>query len=220
MKRFLAVFALASLLCGGQTRAQQSSVQVDGSVALASLVSLADGHLRTVADSLGALAATSSAQSADWHAISAPLAAIAKMNVAGVYFFTKPDGTYWTTTGGLQPVTLSDRAYFKAAMAGHATMGELLRSKSTGREVATIAIPVFGANGKVVGILGGSVFLDQLALLLVREMDLGSGNTFVVTNQNGVVALRSGPGVVGDRPMLFERSKLTGWQFGFGVVRH
>jgi hypothetical protein len=252
VKRLFALFVAVALLASGVARARQASaVRVDGSIALASLVSLAEGHLRAVSDSLGALAATPTAQSADWSAISGPLAAVAKMNVAGVYFFATSDGTYWTTASGRQPVTVADRAYFKAALAGHVTMGELVRSKSTGKEVATIAVPVVGANGKVVGVLGAAVFLDALSALLVREMHLGTGVAFFAVNEKIVIALHSDPtniflepskmspelDAVGRkmiendsgvqtytyrgklRTMLFTRSALTGWRFGFGVVR-
>jgi hypothetical protein len=250
MQRFLILAAIASLLCSGPVAAQPAPVLVDGNIALSSLVSLAEGHLRSVADSLETLAATPSAKSAAWEAISAPLAEAAKVNVGGVYFFAKPDGTYWTTAGGLQAAKVADRAYFKAALAGKTTIGELVRSRSTGREVAVIALPVMGAGGRVVGVLGASIFLDELSTLLVREMHLGPGVAFFAVDANVVIALHSDPtnifmepskmspelDAVGRkmianesgvqtytyrgkmRTMLFTRSALTNWRFGFGVV--
>jgi len=249
MQRFLALVAVATLLWSGSANAQQPPVQVDGSIALASLVSLAEGHVRSALDSLETLAATANAQSASWSAISAPLAEAAKVNVPGVYFFAKADGTYWTVASGLQTAKVSERDYFKAVLAGRTTVGELVRSKSTGREVAVIAVPVV-AGGKVVGMLGASLFLDELSALLVREMNLGSGVAFFAVDPKLVIALHSDPtnifvepskisaelDAVGrkmienesgvqtyvyrgkTRTMLFVRSKLTGWRFGFGVV--
>ncbi len=250
MKRFLAIAALASLALTGPANAQQAPVLVDGTIALSSLVSLAEAHLNSVKDSLETLAATPEARSADWNAIAAPLAAAAKANVPGVYFFAKANGTYWTTAAGLQKATLVDRTYFQSALAGNPTIGELVRSKSTGKESAVIAIPVRGPNGKIVGILGGSVFLNELSGQLVREMGLGSGVAFFAVDSKVVIALHSDPtnifvepskispelDAVGrkmieneagvqtyvyrgkKRTMLFVRSKLTGWRFGFGVV--
>ncbi len=250
MKRFLALIALASLALAGPANARQAPVLVDGSIALSSLVSLAEAHLGSVVDSLETLAATPEAKSATWGAIAAPLAAAAKANVPGVYFFAKADGTYWTTAAGLQKATLRERDYFQAALVGKTTIGELVRSKSTGKEVAVIAVPVLGTNGKIVGVLGGSVFLNELSGQLVREMGLGTGVAFFAVDANVVIALHSDPAnifvepskispeldAVGrkmienesgvqtyvyrgkKRTMLFVRSKLTGWRFGFGVV--
>jgi len=249
MQRFLALVAVATLLWSGSANAQQPPVLVDGNIALSSLVSLAEGHIRSAVDSLETLAATSSAQSASWSAISGPLTEAAKVNVDGVYFFAKPDGTYWTTAGGLQKANVSERDYFKAALAGRSTIGELVVSKSTGRAVAVMAVPVV-SGGKVVGMLGASLFLDDLSALLVREMHLGNGVAFFAVDPKVVIALHSDPSNIFVEPskispeldavgrkmienesgvqtytyrgkartMLFVRSKLTNWRFGFGVV--
>lgn len=193
MKRFLAIVTLASLALTGLANAGQAPVLVDGNIALSSLVSLAEGHMSSVRDSLETLAATPEAKSADWNAIVAPLTAAAKANVPGVYFFAKANGTYWTTAAGLQKVSLLDRAYFRAALAGNATIGELVRSKSTGKESAVIAIPVRGTNGKIVGVLGGSIFLNELSGQLVREMGLGAGVAFFAVDSRVMIALHSDP---------------------------
>ncbi|HEY8321707.1 MAG TPA: cache domain-containing protein [Candidatus Baltobacteraceae bacterium] len=249
MQRFVALVAVAALLWSGSAHAQQPPVLVDGTIALSSLVSLAEGHLGSALDSLQTLAATPTAASASWSAIAGPLAEAAKLNVPGVYFFAKPGGTYWTTASGLQTAKVADRDYFKAAMAGHVTIGELVRSKSTGREVAVISVPIV-SGGKVVGMLGASLFLDELSRRLVSEMHLGTGVAFFAVDSKMVIALHSDPtnifvepskispelDAVGRkmienesgvqtyvyrgkaRTMLFVRSKLTGWRFGFGVV--
>ena len=91
MKRFLAYVAIAALLWSGPAKAQQPPVLVDGTIALSSLVSLAEGHIRSAVDSLETLAATSSAQSASWSAISGPLTEAA-VNVPAST--AKTDGTY------------------------------------------------------------------------------------------------------------------------------
>jgi len=249
MQRFAALVAVAALLWSGSAHARQPAVLVDGTIALSSLVSLADGHLGSALDSLQTLAATPAAKSASWGAVAGPLAEAAKLNVAGVSFFAKPDGTYWTTATGLQTASVADRDYFKAAMAGRVTVGELVRSRSTGKEVAVIAVPVL-SGGKVVGMLGTSVYLDALSARLASEMHLGAGVAFFAVDPKLVIALHSDPtnifvepskispelDAVGrkmienesgvqtyvyrgkTRTMLFVRSKLTGWRFGFGVV--
>jgi methyl-accepting chemotaxis protein len=249
--RSLAAFlALALLLCAGAS-AQQAPFDVDGSVALASLVSLADNHLRTMVDTLETIAATPEAASGDWAQIKAPLEEAASVNVPAVLYYGRADGTYWTTDRGKQSATLSDRPYFQRALAGQRTVGDLVTSKSTGKAVAVVVVPVVGKNGAVTGLLGGSIYLDKLSTLLATEMHVGPGMLFWAIDPQGKIALHSDtsnifaePGkmspelqrVMADmlahdrgtdtytfrgqkRTVIYEKSPLTGWRYGFGVTR-
>ena len=50
--------------------------------------------------------------------------------------------------------------------------GNLVISKSTGKSVAIVEIPIHGKNRKVAGVLGASVYLDQMSERLGAEMGL------------------------------------------------
>ena len=56
-------------------------------------------------------------------------------------FFTRvlAISAFWSIAKGRETVTIADRPYFKAAMAGKTVVAEMVRSRTTGRPVANIA---------------------------------------------------------------------------------
>ena len=261
--RLLGIAALGGGLavCAGPAHAQEGPTpvdpdtvrgfSVDGRVALHSLMSLSDGHLQETADALTALASTDAVRSADWDRIRTPLAETARMNVAGVYWFTLPDGTYWTVEQGRASSNLSDRPYFHRALAGETVIGELVVSRSTRLNSAIVAVPVRGPENSVVGVLGGSVELDSLSLRIRREMGVEAGYVFFAIDSQPIGALNSDPELIFTEPMklgdenmerafmdilsrqegivrypfrgtrrtvLFRKSPVSGWWYGFGVI--
>lgn len=166
-----------------------ATVTVDGRVALASLISLGDGHLRKLADFLHVLAASDAARSGNWTRVRGPLADVAQRNVPATLWFALPDGSYWTVTGGRATETLATRAYFPKVIAGHTVIGDLVVSKSSGKSVAIVAVPVRDAGGTVIGALGSSVYLDSLSLRLAREMNLPDNVIFYSIDSQPIGAL-------------------------------
>lgn len=148
-----------------------SAVVVDGSVALAALMSLADGHLQQMADFLETVA-SGPARSGNWARIRGPLADVGRHNVPAVLWFARPDGSYWTVDQGRTSENLANRPYFPRLMAGEPVLGSLVVSRSSGRNVAIVAVPVRRPDGRIIGALGASIHLDSLSLQLAREMDL------------------------------------------------
>lgn len=145
---------------------------VDGRIALASLISLSDGHLKKMADSLQMAAATDAARSTDWEKIKEPLVEVERTNVPALMWFALPDGSLWTLQEGKSRESLAARPYFSRLLAGQTVVGDLLVSKTTGKSVAIIAVPILRPDKSVAGALGCSVYLDKLSELLNREMDL------------------------------------------------
>jgi hypothetical protein len=250
MIRSLAVF-LAFALCCGVGSAAEPVFSVDANVALASLMSLSDDHIATMAGSLDTVAATAAAASGDWLQIKPVLRKAASLNVAAVVFYANANGAYWTITDGKQPSTISDRPYFIRAMRGERPIGDLIASRSTGKAVAVVAVPVMGKNGKANGVLGASIYLDQLSLQLGAEMHLSPNLVFWALDSHGTIALHSDtsnvfvqPGKLSPqlqrvtarmlaqrsgtetysykgqtRTVVFRKSPLTGWTYGFGITR-
>lgn len=170
------VIALAASAMRAQAPPQNGSspapaeFTVDASIALHSFMSLTDMHLQKIADDLGLVAATEAARAGRWERIRVPLARAAKVNVPAVYWFARPDGAYWTITEGRVQAKLADRPYFPRVLSGQTIVGELVVSRSTGRNTAIVAVPVRSAAGRVVGVLGASVHLDSLSAQLRREI--------------------------------------------------
>jgi methyl-accepting chemotaxis protein len=173
---------------------------VDGSVALASLMSLADGHLIKMANGLAVLA-TGHARSARWEAIRGPLAEVGRHNVPAALWFALPDGSYWTVGEGRISGGLAGRAYFPRLMAGQTVIGDLVVSQSTGRSVAIVAVPIRSADGTVAGALGSSIYLDSLSLLLDQQMALPESFTFYSIDATPIGALNRNLDLIFTRPL-------------------
>lgn len=164
-------------------------IVVTGKVALASLMALSDAHLQKLADSLTLFASTAEARSADWEMIRTPLGAVAKRNVSALVWFALPDGRYWSVQQGKSSGTLSDRAYFPRVLAGETVIGALVVSKASGKSSAIVAVPVRGSGGVVAGVLGASVYLDELSHRLDAEMALGEHTIFYSFDATPLLAL-------------------------------
>lgn len=196
-------------------RAGAASIPMRAEVGLSALVALSDGHMRGVADDLALIAADDDVRSGDWARIAAPLGRVRDANVAGAYWYAKPDGSYWTVDEGRAERRLSDRAHFQAAMAGRTVVGDLVVSRSTGRNVGIVAVPVKGKDGAVAGVLGASVYLDRLSAQLREELGLGRGEHFYAFDAEERVALHP------DSPKIFVRAEAFGpeVQRAFGEMR-
>jgi hypothetical protein len=83
---------------------------------------------------------------------------------------------------------LRDRVYFPDLMAGMKITGALVISKATGQRSAIIAIPV-DVDGKIVGAVGVSLFLDKLSEQVSAALDLRPGVGFFALAPNGLTTL-------------------------------
>jgi len=206
---------LLLFLNSAESPAQESTGQpaptfmVDGRLALASLMALGDAHLLKLADSMRLLAATPEVQSGDWQKIKAPLAQVGQLNVAALNWFALPDGSYWSVQKGKSTGNLSTRAYFPKVLAGNAVIGDLVVSKATGKSVAIVAVPVTRPDKRVVGVLGASVYLDQLGALLEREMDLDDTMIFFSFDAQPLVGLDWDPSLIFINPTQLGQEDLS-----------
>jgi hypothetical protein len=190
----LAAFLLAGAIgCGDATPTEPQDFTVEGRVALASLMSLSDGHLQQIAGHFQMLATADAVRSADWDRIQPLLASAAELNVRALMWFALPDGSYWSVPGGKAEGNLSERAYWPRAMAGQSVIGDLVASKATGRSSAIVAVPVHNAQGGIVGVLGSSVYLDSLSLRIKRELDLQPDQIFFSVDATPIGALQDDP---------------------------
>lgn len=194
---------------GGQKAAEpgpgiDQAMSVNGEVALSAFMSLSDCHLQRLADSLHVLADSDAAQSADWKRIRGPFTDLAKRNIPALNWFALPDGSYWSVQHGREKANLAHRIYFPKALQGESILGELVVSKATAKPVAIVAVPVFGKDKSVVGVLGASVYLDKLSSLIHRQMALGGNEIFYSFNHAPLIAL------VWDPQLIFFEPRKSG----------
>jgi hypothetical protein len=208
LSRVGGILAVLLVLCAASVRAegaggtsdriptQRLTVPMD--VALASLMYLSDGYLRSVADAFAALAACDEARTAEWEVIRPPLAVVADANadIVALVWFALPDGSYWSVEEGKAAGNLSTREYFPRVLAGETVIGPLVISNATGKASAIVAVPVRAQTGEVVGVLGASVDLAKLSALLNEQMALRDGMIFYSFDAEPLVALNWDPTLV------------------------
>jgi methyl-accepting chemotaxis protein len=197
--RFLIVLSATAALVGACGNGSgDRAFTTDARVTLRTYSALVEQHLSTVQTAVTAVAATQDAASADWSRIRPALTQVSSsLTTDAAVWFVRPDGSYYTVDGGLASATLSDRAYFPTFMAGQQVRGDLVLSKSTGKMSAIVAAPIRTARG-VVGGLGVSVDMTEVADLVEQSMALPSGMVFYALAPDGQTALHV------DRANIFE----------------
>jgi methyl-accepting chemotaxis protein len=197
----LVIPALLGLGCTARTASDDEPIAVDGSVALGALMALGDGHLERIAEHLQMLARTADARSGDWERIRGPLGAAKDLNGRALLWFALPDGSYWSVQEGRAEGSLSDRPYWPRLMAGESVLGDLVVSRATRKSSAIVAVPVRDANGRIVGVLGSSSYLNELSERIHRELHLQPRHIFYSLDATPVVGLHIDPETIFLHPL-------------------
>lgn len=175
---------------------------------LSAVVSLADAHLLQTQHALEILARTTEVQSGQWQQMERLVSAAPPPALPQVLWFAQPDGTYYTSAEGLARQNLTDRAYFPKLMAGATVRGDLVVSKSTGKKSVIIAVPVV-KDGKTVGGIGASIFVDDLSQLLNDRLKLPVGSLFYALTTNAMTAFHINPKLDFVDPRQLDSPSLT-----------
>ena len=101
------------------------------------------------------------------------------------FFFTDQAGTVFYTDGSNS--NISQRDYFKKVMeTGQAFVPDPVISRVDGKPIITVVAPIKKRN-KVVGILGGSVSLENAASDVVKVKVGQTGSAFIIKNDGVVI---------------------------------
>lgn len=133
--------------------------------------------------SLELIASTPEAKNKDWNGIKPYLKQL-DAGLPGSYFWVLPDGNYYSVALDYTNLNLADRAYFKTLMAGNQVKGFPIFGRSSGKKSALMAVPI-GLDGKVIGALGASVFLDELHARLNQALALPPDYIWYVLDSGG-----------------------------------
>jgi hypothetical protein len=161
-------------------------------LALAATVALVDQQVESLAGSLEVLAQTEEARSGGWRALQPLLAVVQAGPVPCLCWFARPDGHYYTVSGGVQAATLADRPYFAHLLAGERVTCALVVSKSTGKKSAVVAVPIM-RDGTMIGALGATIFLEELSQGLKEKLRLPDDMVYFALDDQGVAALHAQP---------------------------
>jgi methyl-accepting chemotaxis protein len=88
--------------------------------------------------------------------------------------------------GKAKGISTADRAYFKDAMGGKATVGDIVKSKASGLPVAMAAVPVLSEKGSVAGVLAALIKVDYLTNQLAA-LKLGKTGYAFATDKKGII---------------------------------
>jgi hypothetical protein len=207
--------------CGSSSNQTEPADQTDLRLGVAALTSLADNHIYGYLDLLKDLASNPAVESAQWEQMKYWLAKPLQNRVITRIFFILPDGTSYTSDLGKTNQNLSDREYFSRLMKGETVVGTILVGKISSTKSCVVAVPVT-KDGKVVGALGTTPYLDELSQTLSREIGLDNSRIFYALDKSGVVALSSDPtqimqtAPVLSQNVIWQTSTLTDWRFALG----
>lgn len=163
---------------------------VSSRVVLSGLIALTESQLGARVGTFEALALTDEAKSTRWQRIGPLLEGLSWIqDSSAVAWFMLPDGSYYVTGKGLAAGNLKDRPYFPAVMAGRTSVGTLVISKSTARDVVVVAVPIKNIKGTVIGALGASIYLDSISDWLAGALMLPPHLVFYALDPQGNTAL-------------------------------
>lgn len=164
-----------------------AAFDVYGRSMLNALMAMTDQTLAEEMRVLKLLAATPMVRSGDWDTMREIVKSDQSPNSLGIVWYARPDGAYYTVDGPAKG-NLADRPYFPALMSGESVSGALVYSKATGKKSLIVAVPV-RRNGRVIGAVGKSLFLDRLSERIDRGMSLPPSMVFYCLSPDGRVIL-------------------------------
>ena len=217
----LIVVVIVAIVVGDSGSKQE--IVIDPTMSVPAARALTEAHVEGIVTSMQVIALTDEVKSTDWDTMNPLLAEFEDGSIPLVAWFALPDGSYYTVDTGLAAGNLNDRDYFPVVMGGEVVIGDLIVSKSTGRESAVVAIPVKDGED-VIGALGASIYLDDLSQLIVDDLQLSSDMVFYAINEDDVIALHSDAEMImqnaseiDELPCLISySSSLLDWTFAIG----
>ena len=217
----LIVVVIVSIVVGDSGSKQE--IVIDPTMSVPAARALTEAHIEGVVTSMQVMALTDEVKSADWDTMETLLTEFEDGSIPLVAWFALPDGSYYTVDAGLAGGNLNDRDYFPVVMGGDVVIGDLIVSKSTGRESTVVTVPVKDGS-EVIGALGASIYLDDLSQLIVNGLQLSSDMVFYAVNDDDVIALHSDAEMImrdaseiDELPCLMSySSSLLDWTFAIG----
>src|SRR5258707_8923817 len=173
-------------------RARQVEVQ-NQALSLAKLAAAEQQQIvQGIRQVLIAMSELPSIKTRDSQACNAYLAAIQQRFPAFITFLVA-DLKGWSfcdTNSDHRPITIAARTYFASILkTGTFTVGEFSSGLSTGRNVLQFALPFYGDDGRMGGVIVAGLNLDWLADYIARK-GVPEGAALAITDRNGTYLAR------------------------------
>ena len=187
---YLGIFLLIVVAIVGIVEGIGNKTGHDGEIGVSAVLALTESRVEGIVNTMQVMALTDEVKSADWDTMKPLLTEFENNSIPLVAWFALPNASYYTVDSGLASGNLSDRAYFPKVMNGEVFVGDLVVSKSTGRESMVAVVPVKDGN-EVIGALGVSIFLDEFSQSITGSLMLPDDVVFYAVNADNVIALHT-----------------------------
>jgi hypothetical protein len=138
-------------------------------------------HLRITLD---VLSKTEEAKSGDWKRMRGLMEEVQKQDESTLYWFSNPDGSYYTVEKGLTDYNLQERKYFEQLQKEESVYGAVITGYTSLKKSVVVARPVYKGE-TLVGYLGGSKYTDSLVEYLDMMAQDGVLRSFYVITAEG-----------------------------------
>jgi len=141
--------------------------------------------LQTEVTRLHNIAQLPETQNGDWEFIKTELIKNDMKRSKSLYWYSLPDGSYYTSEKDKVEANLSSRKYFPALLKGKDVVGYPVIGKTSGKKSIVLAVPI-KVEDEVAGILGTSIFLDEFWDLLKDKIQIPDKYDFYAVNSDGI----------------------------------
>lgn len=138
-------------------------------------------HLRITLD---VLSKTEEVKSGDWKRMRGLMEEVQKQDESTLYWFSNPDGSYYTVEKGLTDYNLQERKYFEQLQKEESVYGAVITGYTSLKKSVVVARPVYKGE-TLVGYLGGSKYTDSLVEYLDMMAQDGVLRSFYVITAEG-----------------------------------
>ncbi|NPV27909.1 MAG: methyl-accepting chemotaxis protein [Firmicutes bacterium] len=121
----------------------------------------------------------------------------------GNFYIADLSGQFHVTDGATG--NIADRPYFKAALTGKTVISDPLISKTSGRTMITVAVPVKNDAGQVAGVLCGAVWTDTLNKM-AADLQLGQSSYALILQRDGLTVVHPNKEFILKKNFLTEKS--------------
>lgn len=150
------------------------------------LTTFVDQKLEKWVDVISVLGSTDFAKANDFESLEAFVGKNEVFTEFTAIIMADTTGAYKGTNGG--EGNIKDRAYFSEVMKGNSVISEPIVSKSIGKPIVVVAVPIRDDFGKVIGLIGSTVELTKITQIVNTEKLGDTGYAFMVHSDGTVMA--------------------------------
>jgi methyl-accepting chemotaxis protein len=123
-------------------------------------------------------------------------------------FLTGMDGISIATSDD-NPLDVSDRNYFKEAIAGRVSISEPIVSRATGHLVIVFVSPIRSSGGLIVGVIGETVPVSSITQLLAQNRTGETSESYLINSEGYFVTTPRFVNEMKDAGLINDQAELT-----------